>query len=70
MHTYIYVEVNNGKECGGKLKTKVIPSEEFNMKESRRYHVSVLINHHLDLEKMLSRVVWYPSIVDLMTHTQ
>ena len=40
------------------METKIFkkqsnPSEEFNMKESRRYNVSVSINHHQDLEKML-----------------
>ena len=46
--------------CGEKLKNKVIQSEEFNMEESRRYNVSVLINHHHDLKKMLSSVVGSP----------
>ena len=32
-------------------------SEEFNLKESRRYNVSVLIDHNQDLEKILSSVV-------------
>ena len=36
-----------------KLKRKVIQSEEFNMKECRCYNVSVLINLHQNLEKML-----------------
>ena len=39
------------------LKNKVIQSEEFTMKESRRYNVSVTINHPQDLEKMLWRNV-------------
>ena len=39
-------------ECGEKLKNKLIQSEEFDMKESWRYNVSVLIDHHQDLEKM------------------
>ena len=35
------------------LKNKLIQSEEFNMKESRCYNVSVSINHRQGLEKML-----------------
>ena len=40
------------------LTNKVIQSEEFNVKENRCYNVLVLINHHQDLEKMLTSVVW------------
>ena len=40
-----------------KLENKVTESEQFNMKESRRYNVSVLINHHQDLENMTLSVV-------------
>ena len=43
------MEVNNGKESDNmvkKLKNKVIKSEEFNVKGSRRYNVSIEINHH------------------------
>ena len=36
-----------------KLKNKVIKSEEFNTKESRRNYVSVLINYYLGLENMV-----------------
>ena len=43
-----------------KLKNQVIQSGEFNMKESQCYNVSVLINHHQDLEKMLSSVIRSP----------
>ena len=48
--------------CGEReeLKNKVIQREEFNMKKSRRYNVSVLINHHRDLEKMLSSIFRSP----------
>ena len=38
------------------FKNKVIQRVEFNMKESRHYNVSVLINHYQDFEKMLSSV--------------
>ena len=38
----------------------VIQSEEFNMKESRCYNVSVSINYNQDLKKMLSIVVRLP----------
>ena len=44
---------NNPSMWREKFKNKVIQSEEFNIKESRRYNVSVSINHHQDLEKML-----------------
>ena len=53
----------NLTKCEEKLKNKVIQSEEFNMKESRRYNVSVLTNHHQDLEKMLSSVIKHPSMI-------
>ena len=39
------------------MEKNLIQREEFNMKESRPYNVSVLINHHQDLEKILSSVV-------------
>ena len=40
-----------------KIENKVIQSEESNMKESRYFNVSVLLNDHQVLEKMLSSVV-------------
>ena len=47
------------RQYGEKLKNKVIQNEEIDVKESRRYNVSVLTNpnHHQDLEKMISSVV-------------
>ena len=42
--------------CGKKFKNKVIQSKESIAKETRRYNVSILINHHQDLEKMISTV--------------
>ena len=63
LYIYIYMEVNNGKESDNmekKMKNKVIQSEEFNVKESRHYNVSVLINHLQNLEKMISSVVRSP----------
>ena len=45
------------------MKTKVIQSEEFIMKESRRYNVSTLINYHQDLQKMLSYIWFFSSII-------
>ena len=39
------------------MKNEVIQSEEFNMKKSRRCNISILINHHQDLEKMLTSVI-------------
>ena len=42
------------------LKSKLIQSEEFNMKESQCYNISVSINHHQDLEKMLWSIVRSP----------
>ena len=39
------------------MKNKVIQSKQFNVKESWHYNVSILMNHHQDLEKMLSSVV-------------
>ena len=47
---------------------KVIQSKEFNIKESGRYNVSVLINHHQDFEKMLSIVV--RSLMDVQWNTK
>ena len=34
-----------------KLRNIAFQSETFNMKESQRYNISILINHHQDLEK-------------------
>ena len=39
------------------VKNRVIQSEEFNMKESRRCNVSILINHHQEEEQMLGNIV-------------
>ena len=46
-------------QCEEKLKSNII-SEEFNNRESRYYDVSVKIDHHQDLEKMLSSVISSP----------
>ena len=43
-----------------KLKIKVIRSEEFNMKKTRRYNILVFVNFHQDLEKMLLSVFRSP----------
>ena len=51
MYTYDY---------GEKLENKDCKSEELNMKESWRFNVSVSLNHHQDLEMMLSSVVRSP----------
>ena len=40
-----------------KIEKKVTQSEEFIVKENRRYNVSGLINHHQDFEKMKPCVV-------------
>ena len=42
MYKYIY-----------KLKNEVIEREEFNIKESQCYNISVLMNHHQDIEGMI-----------------
>ena len=45
------VVVNNGNESDNiekKWKNNVIQIEEFNVKESQRYNVSGLMNHHQD----------------------
>ena len=42
------------------MKNELIQSEEFNMKESRRYNVSILKSHYQDLEKMLLSFVRSP----------
>ena len=42
---YIYLSIYLS---GEKLKNKVIQTEEFDMKDSRHYNVSVLINYHQD----------------------
>ena len=36
-----------------KTEKQVTQSEKFNVKESWRYNVLVLINHHLDIEKFV-----------------
>ena len=45
------------RQCKEKLINKVIHSEGFNMKESRRYNVSVSTNHHQDVKNTLWSVV-------------
>ena len=48
------MEVNKEKKnptVWRKLENKVIQSDEFIMKESRRYNVSILISHHQDFRK-------------------
>ena len=35
-----------------KIENKVIQSDEFIVKKGRRYNISVLINHHQDVQKM------------------
>ena len=49
----VCVEVNKEKNLtmGRKIE---IPSEEFNMKEGRRYKALVLKNYHQDLKTILS----------------
>ena len=44
----------------GKIENKIIEREEFNVKENQRYNVSVLINHHQDLDRMISSDVRSP----------
>ena len=44
---------NNPRMWRKVSKNKVIQSEEFNMNKCQCYNVSVLINHHQDVEKML-----------------
>ena len=64
IHIYIYiyvcvcvcVEVNNGNvsdKIEKKSKSNVIQREESNVKESQCYNVSVLMNHHQDLGRMI-----------------
>ena len=43
-----------------KLKNKIIQREEFNVKENQRNIVSVLMNHHQNLEKLISSDVGSP----------
>ena len=54
------------------LKNKVIKSEEFDMKESRRCNVSVSINHHQYRENILSSVTdgWLVQILDFVCISQ
>ena len=56
------------REYGEKLKNKVIQSEGFNLKQTRRYTVSVLINHHPDLKKMILHVIG--STIDVSWNTK
>ena len=39
------------------IEKQVIQGEEFDMNESQHYNVSVSINHHQDIEKMLWSVI-------------
>ena len=53
----LFTYILNGEKI---LKNKVIQSEEFNKKESRRCNISVSKNHHQDSEKMLWSIVRSP----------
>ena len=44
------MEMIDGNESREKLKNKVIQKEEFHVKESQHNNVSVLMNHHQDLD--------------------
>ena len=53
IYLFIYLEVNNGKESHSEeknRKTNGSKSTEFMAKDSRRYNVSFLINHHQDFK--------------------
>ena len=51
IHTYIYIYIYREREREReKLKNKVIQREEVNVKESHRYNVLVLMNHHQELD--------------------
>ena len=60
VYIYIYIMENNLTMWRKILKNKVIQSKEFNMKKNRRYNVSVSINHHQDLQKVLRSIVRSP----------
>ena len=51
---YIYIYRERERE---KLKNKVIQSNEFIVKESQRYKVLILTNHHEDFENRLYQVL-------------
>ena len=53
------------QQCGEKLKNKVILSDEYFMKESRRYNLSILINHHQDFKDDDTNTLYF--IIDLST---
>ena len=46
-YIYIYIYIERERE---RRKNKVFQSDEFIVKESQCYNVSVLINHHQDLK--------------------
>ena len=48
------------------MENKVIPSKEFNVKESQRYKVLVLINRHQDLEMIISSIIRSPMEVPVV----
>ena len=43
-----------------KIENKLIHRKEFNIKQSQCYNVSVLMDHHQDLERMISSDVRSP----------
>ena len=57
IYIYIYIYIKRERE---RLKNKVIQREESYVKESQRYKVSVLMNHHQDLERIISSDVKSP----------
>ena len=51
IYIYIYMEVNIGSESDNivkKIINKVIHEEEFNVKQSQSFNISVLMSHNQD----------------------
>ena len=49
MYVYIYIERERDRERGRQFKNKVIQREKYDIKESPRYNISILLNRRQNL---------------------
>ena len=60
VNIYIHICIYIYRERERKLKNKLIQREELNVKDCQRFNVSVLLNHHLNKERLISNDVKSP----------
>ena len=62
LYIYIYIYIERERE-ERELKNKVIKTENSYVKESQRYNVSVIANHHQDLDGCSLEILNYRWII-------